>query len=371
MILHSFIAIFMLTVAFICLITLSFYYVFFFSQALKTDRTTSAQPPVSVVIAARNEFKNLQNNLAHILSQNYPDYEVVVINDCSFDATKEYLDKLAKSEPKLKIVNLTIDERFQRGKKFALTMGIKAATHERLLFTDADCKPAGDKWIATMAKSFVDNTITLGIAPLKTKKNLLGSIINYETLHTAIQYLGYARRNKAYMGVGRNLSYTKTIFFENKGFASHQHIMSGDDDLFIQQAAKSVQVNTVISADSFMYSPGPSDLGKFFKQKIRHLSTGKEYLSMYKAWLGMYSISQISLYLTVISFILYSSELWYIGAAILLVKWLIQWVVIGKTAVHLGAKKIAYALPYYDILYTFFLLTFGIAQVFIKPKTWN
>lgn len=371
MILPSLVAIFLLTVAFICLITLSFYYVFFFSQALKVDRTTSAQPPVSVIIAARNEFKNLQNNLASILNQSYPNYEVVVINDCSFDATKDYLDKLAKSEPKLKIVNLTIDERFQRGKKFALTMGIKAATHERLLFTDADCKPPGDEWIATMAKSFKDNTITLGVAPLKTEDNLLGSIINYETLHTAIQYLGYARRNKAYMGVGRNLSYTKTVFFENKGFASHQHIMSGDDDLFVQQAAKSIQVNTVVSSESFMYSPGPSDIGTFFKQKIRHLSTGKEYLSKYKTWLGMYSISQIILYLSVISLILHSSELWYIGAAILLVKWLIQWVIIGKTAVHLGTKKIAYALPYYDILYTFFLLTFGIAQVFIKPKTWN
>jgi biofilm PGA synthesis N-glycosyltransferase PgaC len=367
----SFTSIILLAIAFTFLIILSLYYLFIFSQALKVDSKTSDQPPVSVIIAARNEFKNLQNNLASILGQNYPNYEVVVINDCSFDGTKDYLDDLAKSEPKLKIVTLAIDERFQKGKKFALTMGIKAATHERLLFTDADCRPAGDEWIATMAKSFVDNTITLGIAPLKTKKNLLGSIINYETLHTAIQYLGYARRNEAYMGVGRNLSYTKTIFFENKGFARHQHIMSGDDDLFVQQAAKSVKVNSVVSSNSFMYSNGPSDFGEFFKQKIRHLSTGKEYLPKYKMRLGIYSISQIMLYFTLISFLIYSSELWYLGVAILLTKWLIQWIVIGKIAIHLDAKKVAYALPYYDILYNFFLLTFGVAQVFIKPKTWN
>ena len=366
-----FIGLVLLAVGLVCLLLLLFYYLFFFSQALKKGHTADHQPPVSVIISARNEFKNLQQNLPHILSQNYPDYQVVVINDCSFDGTKNYLEDLAKTEPKLKVVTLEIDERYQRGKKFALTMGIKAATHERLLFTDADCRPAGKDWIATMAQSFDDNTITLGIAPLETKNNLLGSIVNYETLHTAIQYLGYAKRNKAYMGVGRNLSYTKSIFFENKGFARHQHIMSGDDDLFVQQAAKAAKVNTVVAPESFMYSPGPTGIRSFFKQKIRHLSTGKEYLAKYKRWLGIYSISQIILYAAIISFVSVYPKLWYFGLAILLAKWLVQWIVIGKTAVHIGARKVAYALPFYDVLYTIFLLTFGVAQVFIKPKTWN
>jgi hypothetical protein len=147
--------------------------------------------------------------------------------------------------------------------------------------------------------------------------------------------------------------------------------MSGDDDLFVQQAAKLAKVNTVVSTDSFMYSPGPSGIGSFFKQKIRHLSTGKEYLAKYKSWLGVYSLSHIAIYATAISFVLLYPQLWYFGLALLLTKWIVQWIIIGKTALHLGAKKVAYALPFYDILYTLYLLTFGVAQVFIKPKTWN
>ena len=361
----------LLAVGALCLFILLFYYIFLFSKALLTASASTDQPPVSVVIAARNELKNLQENIPSILHQNYPNYEVVVINDCSFDGTQDYLDELSKSEPRLKVVTLEIDERFQRGKKFALTMGIKAAAHERLLFTDADCKPQGDEWISSMAKSFRENTITLGLAPLTTNNSLLGSIIKYETLHTAVQYLGYANRDMAYIGVGRNLYYTKSLFFANKGFASHQHIMSGDDDLFVQQASLSASVNTVTAKESFTYSPGPRNLKAYFKQKIRHLSTGKEYSAKSKRWLGIYSLSHLGLYLTCILFISLNPEIWYIGLAVIILKWIVQWIIIGKIALHMGTKKVAYALPYYDILYTLFLLIFGIAQVFIKPKTWN
>ena len=199
-----------------CLLVLLFYYFYFFTQLKITVEPKSEHRPISVIIAARNEKKNLEQYLELLLNQDYPEYEIVLINDGSHDGTKAYLKELDEKYPKLKIVTLELDERFKKGKKFALTMGIKASQYEHLLFTDADCWPTSKNWISKMSLSFQDKDIVLGVAPLKVQKSILGSVIKYETFHTALQYITYANRGFAYMGVGRNLAYTKTLFFENK-----------------------------------------------------------------------------------------------------------------------------------------------------------
>lgn len=368
----SSIAILVLGTGSIASVALYVYYLYFFTRLkpnLPVEKNIAV--PVSVIIAARNERINLAKNLPSVLKQNYENYEVVVINDGSWDGSKDLLSELSRTESRLKIVNLELDEKFHRGKKFALTMGIKAATHEHLLFMDADCTPAGDRWIASMMHHLVHKQVVLGNSPLTVNKNLLGSIVNYETFHTAVQYLGYARRGIPYMGVGRNLGYTKSVFFANKGFASHQHIMSGDDDLFVQEVARADTTSISLDPNSFTYSPGPENTASWIKQKIRHLSTGKLYKTKFKLLLGMYSVFHLLVYICVIAFMCIEPDVWYIGIALLATKWIVQWIVFYGPSHRLGYKKIGYALPYYDILYTIFLLFFGLAKPFLKPKTWN
>ena len=285
-------------------IVLALYYLTLFKVNATKPIKTNFKEGISVIIAAKNEQENLTQNLPHLLNQVYLNFEIIVVNDGSFDGTKKLLDDMALVYKNLKVVHLELEERYQKGKKFALTMGIKAAKNEHLLFTDADCKPNSNLWIQNMANFYTKNDIILGIAPLNTKSSLLGSVISYETFHTAIQYLGYSSRDKTYMGVGRNLGYTKTLFFESKGFASHQHIMSGDDDLFIQEAAKNKKVGICFAQDSFMYSDSPTSFSKWVKQKVRHLSTSKEYKFIYKLLLGLYSVAQIFWLISTISFLL-------------------------------------------------------------------
>ncbi|NBV57252.1 MAG: glycosyltransferase [Bacteroidetes bacterium] len=326
---------------------------------------------ISVIIAAKNERKNLIENLPLILNQSYENFEVIVVNDGSYDGTKEILNEMALIHNNLKPVHLEIEEQYQKGKKFALTIGIKAAKNEHLLFTDADCKPKSNLWIKHMAREYTNNDIILGVAPLNTKSNLLGSFVSYETFHTAIQYLGYAKQNKAYMGVGRNLGYKKSIFFENKGFASHQHIMSGDDDLFIQEVSSNKKIGICYTRETLMYSNPPASFGKWIKQKVRHMSTSSEYRFIYKLLLGFYSFSQILWFFSIIGFLLLYPNYWYLVIGFALIKWLVQWIIFGKFALKISAKRIAYFLPVYDILYTFYLILFGVIKPFAKPKTWN
>src|SRR5690606_33347934 len=114
----------------------------------------NAPGPVSVVIAARNEAANLEKNLPRILSQDHPDFEVIVANDCSYDRTEEVLKELQQGNPRLRIVSIPENDKYRHGKKFALTMGIKAASHDTLLFTDADCYPLSPNWIRSMQQGY-------------------------------------------------------------------------------------------------------------------------------------------------------------------------------------------------------------------------
>jgi len=354
------------------LLILLYYYLSIFNKLRRVKLSVKTTDiPVSIVIAAKNEKSNLEQNLPLILNQDYSNFEVVVINDGSFDGTFDFLDSLAKEHKNLSVRHLDINERFQRGKKFALTIGIKLAKHEQLLFTDADCRPNSEHWIKAMMSAKENKEIVLGNAPLTVKANLLGSIIKYETFHTALQYLTYALAGKTYMGVGRNLSYSKSLFFKNKGFASHQHIQSGDDDLFVQETANPTNVAVCVNPDSFMYSQGPQGFKKWLNQKTRHLSTSKAYLGKYKRLLGVYSVFQILIYITCITSIILQPLYWYIPIAIIGFKWIVQWFVFFKPTRMLDAKKIGYALPYYDVLYTLYLLLFGLIKPFRKQKTWS
>jgi glycosyltransferase involved in cell wall biosynthesis len=355
---------------FFTLILLGYYLFTFTALARYKPTSTGYAPALSVLIAARNELENIKVNLPLILDQDYPNFEVVLINDGSYDGTKDFVEDLQKKYSNLKLVNVILDEKFQRGKKFALTMGIKGASNERLVFTDADCKPSSNKWLSSMMDASTEATIVLGHGPLATRNTILGSLIKYENFHTAIQYFSYALRKKTYMGVGRNLSYTKSMFFENKGFANHQHILSGDDDLFVQEIATPDNVAICVNHKSFMASKGPKGVKTWFNQKKRHLSTSKVYKTKFKFLLGLYSLSQLMFYIA-LAVNLAFSNLWIYTLAILGLKWLIQWIVFFKPSKLLNYKKAMYFLPYYDVLYTLYLLLFGIFQPFLKVKTWN
>ncbi len=276
------------------LVQLIFYWGIFSRLAFlkKQPPATTEQPPVSVVIAARNEYHHLKKNLPAILDQKYPDFEVVVVNHASDDETADYLKEMQNRYPHLKVITIERDLNFFHGKKFPLSIGIKSAAHEVLLLTDADCKPASPYWISRMASHYNKQTeIVIAYGPYYPQKGFLNRMIRYDTFFTALQYLSFALAGKPYMGVGRNLSYRKSLFLKNKGFISHYDIASGDDDLFINQVARKENTQVELSPESFVYSEPKHRFSEWFKQKRRHLTTGKKYKLRYKFLLGIFTAS--------------------------------------------------------------------------------
>lgn len=290
----------------IAIIQFVFYGIIFSKLAFhKQCKSRTKNISVSILVCAKNEAENLKNFIPLILEQDYPTFELILINDNSNDDTLSVMKSFQSANKNIKIVDVKPIEAFWGNKKYALTLGIKASTYDFLLFTDADCKPLSKYWIKEMSRHFTNKkTIVLGYGAYNKTKGFLNKLIRFETLLTAIQYFSYTKIGVPYMGVGRNLAYRKEEFYKTSGFMSHMNIRSGDDDLFINQVANASNTAICVSKNSFTESIGETSLSNWFKQKKRHVSTSKFYKLKHKILLGLFYLSQVLFW--ILSLILFS-----------------------------------------------------------------
>lgn len=351
-----------------------YYYLRYFSAVSFhkiPEEKSSKKLPISVIIAARNEANNLQQFLDSILTQDYPNYEVIVVNDCSYDNSEDILKGFQARYPHLKVVELEEDDKYRHGKKFALTIGIKAAVNEHLLFTDADCMPVSKNWVSLMQQGFSEGKeIVLGISPFIKTKGFLNAFSRFETFFTALQYLSFAIKKNTYMGVGRNLAYTKTLFFKGKGFAAHMHLQSGDDDLFVNQNATKDNVSVCLHPDSFVMTPSKETWSDYFRQKIRHLGDGKEYKKAHQISLSLISISALCYYIVLaLSFVFqlpYIVSFGFLGARFLMLG-LFYFYSMRK----LGTRDLFLFYFIFDIIYLLVIPFWALISFFTKEKKWK
>lgn len=255
-----------------------------------------ADPYVSIIICARNEAENLTKFLDRFLNQNYRSFEIIVINDHSSDETEKVVLEFQAKNPTLCLISLS--ETTLPGKKAALERGISAARGDIVLLSDADCAPASDRWLSLMQAAVREPVqIALGYSPYRYEPGLLNAFIRFETTYTAIQYLSFALMGVPYMGVGRNLAYTRSLFEQTGGFEKHRHIASGDDDLFVNAAANSRNTTIVIDPGAFVYTEPKRTWRGYYHQKSRHLTTGRKYRVIHQVLLGGLSASHALHYL--------------------------------------------------------------------------
>ncbi len=306
--------------------------------------------PVSIIICARNEEENLRQNLPAILEQDYPNYEVIVVNDRSTDKTEDILEILKKKYPHLRSTLIKKDSKFIYGKKLALTIGIKSAKNEWLLLTDADCVPVSSKWLRMMQQHFTsNNSVVLGYSGYYSGKGLLNLLIRYETVFIAMQYLSFALAGIPYMGVGRNLAYRKSLFFQNKGFANHSHLSSGDDDLFINKVAKKCSTTVEFKPESHTFSSPKQNWKSWYYQKKRHLITAPMYKISTKILLSFELLSRILFYTLFVFLLLKNIFILYTLIAFV-IRLLIQLLILWLTTRRLNEKYLFLPSPLFDIM---------------------
>ncbi|MDH5367320.1 MAG: glycosyltransferase [Cyclobacteriaceae bacterium] len=364
------------------LITIGFY-----SRKGKKDVS-----PISIIVCARNEIENLRQNIPLLLAQDHTNFELIVVNDQSTDGTYEYLLELKKQYSNFKLVQIdTVPDHIQ-SKKYAITLGIKAASNDKVLLTDADCTPNSTDWASEMT---VENSFAIGVSLYNKRRGILNLFIRFETYLTAIQYTGNALLGKPYMGVGRNLGYDKNIFIKNKGFNQIQGVIGGDDDLFVNQHATRKNVEVVLGKKALVFSKPKTSISEFINQKKRHLSVGKYYKFSDKVILSFFSFTYIMFWISGIVIVInepsipvpienfsinsameainsamerFSIRLVLGGFSIRLVLLTILFYVSSK---RFGQRFVPLILPILDFLYVIYYILIGIVTTFSKKIKWN
>lgn len=352
-----------------------YFFIFIFGKynRAETSPKNAEVSGVSVVICAKNEADNLVYLLPQLANQQFPEFELILIDDASTDATLEVLKSFEKNQKNpnisIRIIQITKDK--TSGKKAALTKGITAAKHNYILLTDADCMPLSDQWIMQMTNCFTEGVeVVLGYGGYeKIENSFLNKIIRFETLLTALQYFSYAMHGKAYMGVGRNLAYRKDSFEIAGGFTSHAHIRSGDDDLFVSQIASATNVNICDRKEAFTISKPHRNFENWINQKRRHITTANQYRFEIKSMLSLFYISQLSFYLIASSLLLLGIYP-FISLILILIRFILWYAAISKTANKLNEKDLILFGPLYEISIIFIQLYIFVKNIIFPPKHW-
>lgn len=327
--------------------------------------------PVSVVISAKNEYYNLKEYLPHVLEQNYPDFEVIVVNDCSDDDSFFLLKDFEQKYKNLKIINITENVNFFTGKKFPLSIGIKSAKNDIVLLTDADCMPKSKNWIREIQAHFDEKTdIVLAYGSFFPKKGFLDKLIRFDEYYVALQYLSFSLAGYTYMGVGRNLAYRKKLFINNKGFISHYKVNSGDDDLFINEVATKKNTKIEISIDSQTFTKQKPNFVRWFRQKKRHYSTGKYYKPVFKILLFLLHSTSFWFYLSffILMGFLFNYEL---VLALFAIRLVTQYIIFHYSMKNLQENKLLLISPLLDLFFVIFNPILIISNLIFKQNKWK
>jgi len=359
--------------AFLVFIVIQVIYLLLFLVAFSRRKSNgNAEPrPVSVIVCAHDEEQNLRELIPLLLQQDHPDFEIICVEDRSNDESFDYLYAIAKQDSRLRMVPVKSKPEHINGKKFALTLGIKAARHEWVLLTDADCRPNGNQWIREMSSQFNDDVqIVLGYSPYQQLGGFLNSFIRFEGLITAVQYVGMALLGRPYMGVGRNLAYRKSLFLDNKGFSGHLGVTGGDDDLFVNQRGTGKNTSLRIGSASITYSKPKTQWDDFYVQKVRHLSVGRHYKSSDKLILGMFIFSWIGSWLLLIPAVVFSRFHYLIIGAFVL-RTILLTILAHISSRRMGDLFNAWKVPFLDFIFTIYYLVVGLVSLHTNNIRWK
>lgn len=349
-----------------------------FSKPSKATNNPSKEEAVTILVSAHNEFKNLKTLIPKLFEQDYPNYEVLIVNDRSTDRTKRLLEEMMAIYPKLRSVTIKYTPNHVTAKKFAMTLGIKVTKNDIILLTDADCRPNSNQWVRKITAPVRENnkTFALGYSGYEKEKGFLNSWIQYETLLTVLYYFSFGLWKAPFMGVGRNLCYRRSFFMEVKAFKDLWHIEGGDDDLFVNKYATGKNTAVVLDPESNTTSIPKKTVKEYLVQKKRHLHAGKYYRSEDKQKIGFFTLSHALFWLGGLGLMIYfgidkSWEHFSIVFGIILLRSVIMVAVFSSSSKKIQGTKAPKNIWILDFLYLGYFWVLGTISHQAKDIQWK
>ena len=337
-------------------------------EAARVTDVNTENPPLSVIMVARDAANELQENLPFILEQDYPEFEVIVIYDRSADDCDDTLKLLEDKYSNLYHTFIPDSARYISHKKLGITMGIKASRYDWLVFTESNCQPQSNQWLKQMARNFTPATdIVLGYSNYEKASGWFNKKITFDTLLNSMRYLGMAISGHPYMGTGRNLAYRKSLYYKQKGFASHLNLQRGEDDLFINETANSHNTRVEAAPESLMRISMPKYKRIWHEEKINYAATSRLFKGAARYLMGFETCSRVLFYVAIMATMIVSIVFhqWItLGIAVLLwiARFMLQLAVFRKTGNALGEWKFGALLPVFDLLQPMWNLGFKLQR---------
>jgi cellulose synthase/poly-beta-1,6-N-acetylglucosamine synthase-like glycosyltransferase len=325
-------------------------------------------PPLSVVMAAHNEATHLRRFLPSILSQPYPDFEVVVALDRCDDESEVVLSELAgKVSVPLRWIRITETPAGWAPKKWALSQAIEGSRHDCLALTDADCA-AEPQWLQGIGRAFATGKeVVLGVGKYYAYPGWLNRFIRFETFYAALQYIGLAGQGHPYMGVGRNLAYRKEVYERAGGFSAIRSSLSGDDDLFVNAYAQSQATANMIAPQTVTYSEPERNFGSWKRQKVRHISASANYRLKSKLLLGSFHLAHMASWGGLLLFWTMNGNFW-AGLFLFAGRMMGSWYIFGKVNEVFRERNLLSWFPILDFLFFVYNLSMVPLGLIAKPE---
>jgi glycosyltransferase involved in cell wall biosynthesis len=356
---------------FVAIIAVQFFYFILVFGKFSFDKPAvlkHSQPAVSVIVYAKNDQENMVRLLPKLTAQNYSNFEIVLIDDASGDDAVAVFEDFAKQYKNIKIVSVAHNEQFWGNKKYALTLGIKAASNDCLLFIDNNCLPVSRNWIATMSSQFdTEKNIILGYNTIANQAGFLNALIRFDRFFKNLQLFAWAKNEKPFSGSNKNIAYTKEAFFSVNGFVSHIKIKQGEAELFVNEAATSLNTEISIHKEGFTIENASQNFKQWAATKEKESQVFKHFKTKDKLRLLLFSFSQmLFIVLAVLLLVLQIQPELVIGLVVF--RYIFVGISLSKAAQRLDEKGFLMFFPLFEVAIVFIQLGYINNLIFTKKK---
>ena len=323
----------------------------FFNPKKHAVATTTELPSVSVILIAENDYHNLKKNLTSILEQDYPDFEVVVVNSSPQETSSFFLLKSLNSQyPHLKMVELPDVRTFYSRKKFLIALGVKESNKDVLLFTNTDCQPDSPYWIRAMVSQMNDKKqLILGYTGVAAANRFY----RLDMVNTSLTFLSLARCGMPYTGTGNNLACSRELFNEANGLVSHYVIPYGEDTLFVNKNATKKNTTVALKPDALLHIRSKMTFRRWIRLKKTARLSQKHYKKSHRFVLSLFPFTRFMSYLFFVGLLclLPLSQLYYTVIGVFALRTISQLVITKKAMQRFNEKGVLLLQPLLEPVY--------------------
>ena len=343
---------------------------FFIGIVFLENSKNTRKNNISVIIAARNEEKHLPNLLNSLIAQNYPkeNYEIIIVDDRSEDNTVGIIREYKSKNRNITLLQVKNESKHLLGKKGALDAGIRAAKHDILAFTDADCVPTNN-WLKQINNHFTDDTdIVAGYSYVHYKNSFFKFLKNLERSSLFAVIAGSFGWNWGITITAGNMAYRKELYNKVDGFGDIGKIKSGDDVLMIQKMGKIARrMKFMFHSESIVNTCRDETTNSQIQQETRRGSKWQHYTFPVKIMTLFIFIYYLIFSFSFFGFLLAKLSLTFF-IIIFILKILPEFLLLILFLARMKRLKLMWIFPIAELIYIPYFVLFGLKGTFGKYK---